>query len=214
MAAVSTNVVISEHDDLTSRLLDAAAEVFIKRGIDKAGVAAVARLAGVTTGAIYSRWPGKHEMMIDALDRVMSREFHDALLSHPDPGAPDVLASLGQDLVTSRNRSADCLLAEALTLARRDADFGLMLRRMFAEQEGRLAEIIDEGKANGLIDVSLETESIVALCHAISVGFVMFGAIDRPMPSADGWDRVIKRMVAAALPANQPSHNTQTTGAD
>ena len=205
---------MSEHDGLTDRLLDAAAHVFIEKGIDKAGVAAVARLAGVTTGAIYSRWSGKHEMMIAALDRVMSRELHEALLSHPDSSAPDVLSSLGQDLVTSRNRTADSLLAEALALARRDPDFGQMLGRMFSEQEGRLGQIIDNGKANGLIDVSLETESIVALCHAISLGFVMFGAIDRPMPEAQGWDRLIKRMVAAALPVNDKSQDTQSPGAD
>ena len=37
-------------------LIDAAAEVFAERGYDGAGVAEIARRAGVTTGAIYSRY--------------------------------------------------------------------------------------------------------------------------------------------------------------
>ena len=41
-------------DELTARLLQAAAEVFAENGYSKAGLALVARRAGVTTGAIYS----------------------------------------------------------------------------------------------------------------------------------------------------------------
>ena len=40
-------------------LIQAAAEVFAERGYAGAGVAEIARRAGVTTGAIYSRYSGK-----------------------------------------------------------------------------------------------------------------------------------------------------------
>ncbi len=201
-------------DDLTERLLDAAAEVFAERGIDKAGVVAVARRAGVTTGAIYSRWAGKHDMMIAALNRVMSKQLHQTLLAHPDPSAPNLLAALGEELVTGRDNAADSLLMEALALARRDVEFGDMLGHMLAEQETHLAMIIDEGKSLGTIDESLDTDSVAALCYSISLGFVMFGAIGRPLPTPYGWNRVVQRMITAALPSPDLSDDPKQPGAD
>lgn len=187
-------------DDLTGRLLAAAVAVFTERGFEKAGVAAVARRAGVTTGAIYSRWSGKQELMLDALDLVMSEQL-DALLSADSAlSATDILSSLGADLV-ARNSTADALVAEALVIARRDPDFRDMLSRRMAEHEKRLALVIDDGKLAGVIDPALDTGAIVTLCHAISIGFAMFGSVDRGLPAADEWSAVIERLITAASPS-------------
>ena len=61
-------------DGITDRLLTAAIEVFTERGIEKAGVALIARRAGLTTGAIYSRWEGKQDLLLDALDVVLMQQ--------------------------------------------------------------------------------------------------------------------------------------------
>ncbi|MEZ5243455.1 MAG: TetR/AcrR family transcriptional regulator [Acidimicrobiales bacterium] len=187
------------HDPLTDRLLASAVDVFTERGFEKAGVAAIARAAGVTTGAIYARWSGKHDLMLDALDVVMMDRL-EQLLSSDGADVTDILASLGSELVV-RSPSADALIAEAMVIARRDPEFHAMLTRRIAEQEARLASLIDSGKATGLLDPALPTDAIVALCHAISLGFAMFGSIDRDLPSAAGWNAVIERLLAAARPA-------------
>src|SRR4051794_26346167 len=57
----------SRPDDTTTRLLIAAAEVFAEKGYDGAGVAEIARRAGLTTGAIYSRYSGKAELLAEAI---------------------------------------------------------------------------------------------------------------------------------------------------
>ena len=188
----------TDAEKLTERLLAATVEVFTERGFDKAGVAAIARSAGVTTGAIYARWSGKHEMMLDALDVVMMDRL-EQLLSSDQADVTGILSSLGSELVV-RSPSADALIAEAMVIARREPEFHSMLTRRIAEQEARLAELIDNGKANGLLDPALPTDAIVALCHAISLGFAMFGSIDRALPSADGWNAVIERLITAARP--------------
>jgi AcrR family transcriptional regulator len=194
------------HDPLTDRLLAAAVDVFTERGFEKAGVAAIARAAGVTTGAIYARWSGKHDMMLDALDVVMMDRL-EQLLSSDSTDVTDILASLGSELVV-RSPAADALIAEAMVIARRDPEFHSMLTRRIAEQELRLAELIDNGKAVGMLDPALPTEAIVALCHAISLGFAMFGSIDRELPSADGWNAVIERLIAAARPPESPTQES------
>jgi AcrR family transcriptional regulator len=198
-----------EAEDLTHRLLRAAIDEFADKGLDKAGVAAIARRAGVTTGAIYSRWSGKQEMMLDAVDVMMSHHLARLITSQVDPSAPEILAALGADLVGPGDEAGEAILMEAFAAARRDRGFAEMLQRRLRDQEGHLALVIAEGKVAGVIDPALSTDAVVALCHAISLGFTMFRAVDRPLPDPADWNTLIQRLIAAALPVSESPHNTE-----
>jgi TetR/AcrR family transcriptional repressor of uid operon len=191
-------------NDITDRLLTAAIEVFTERGIEKAGVALIARRAGLTTGAIYSRWEGKQELLLDALDVVLMQQIAQLLAVGPDASAADVLGSLGADLM-HREFSGDALMLEALVMARRDPAFRTTLRDRMADEESHFAALIDNGKDAGIIDPALSTRAILTLCQAISLGFVVMGAIEKPTADADEWNAVIDRLVTAALPATDPA---------
>ena len=190
-------------DDITDRLLAAAIEVFTERGIEKAGVALIARRAGLTTGAIYSRWEGKQDLLLDALDVVLMQQIAQLLAVGPDASAADVLGSLGADLM-NREAAGDALMLEALVMARRDPAFRTTLRDRMADEESHLATLIDNGKDAGIIDPTLSARAILTLCQAISLGFVVMGAIEKPTADADEWSTVIDRLVTAALPATDP----------
>jgi TetR/AcrR family transcriptional repressor of uid operon len=191
-------------NDITDRLLTAAIEVFTERGIEKAGVALIARRAGLTTGAIYSRWEGKQELLLDALDVVLMQQIAQLLAVGPDASAADVLGSLGADLM-NREFAGDALMLEALVMARRDPAFRTTLRDRMADEESHFAALIDNGKDAGIIDPALSTRAILTLCQAISLGFVVMGAIEKPTADADEWNTVIDRLVTAALPATDPA---------
>jgi AcrR family transcriptional regulator len=191
-------------DDITDRLLTAAIEVFTERGIEKAGVALIARRAGLTTGAIYNRWEGKQELLLDALDVVLMQQIAQLLAAGPGASAADVLGSLGADLM-HREFSGDALMLEALVMARRDPVFRTTLHDRMADEESHLAALIDNGKDAGIIDPTLSTRAILTLCQAISLGFVVMGAIEKPTADADEWNTVIDRLVTAALPATDPA---------
>jgi AcrR family transcriptional regulator len=185
--------------DTTQHLLDAAIEVFTERGFDKAGVAEIARRAGFTTGAIYSRWAGKRELLVDAVDVVMSHHLLH-LLGGSALSAPDVLASLGADLVVNDHELSRALMLEAFVTARRDVEFGAMLDRRLADEEGRLRSIVMIGQDDGFIDRELSTDAIVALCQAIGLGFALRRAVNRPQPGADEWNTLMERLINAAAP--------------
>jgi TetR/AcrR family transcriptional repressor of nem operon len=55
------------HGDHTAAILAAAECLFRQRGFDGVGVAEVARAAGLTHGAVYSRFPGKAALAAAAL---------------------------------------------------------------------------------------------------------------------------------------------------
>ena len=87
-------------DELGDRLLSAAAEVFAERGYDGAGVAQIARRAGVTTGAIYSRFAGKADLLAAALDCHTADEFDELFADHRFEGRmEDILTVAGSQLV-------------------------------------------------------------------------------------------------------------------
>ena len=66
----------SDLGDLTRRLLHAAAEVFAEKGYEKAGVAEIARRAGVGAGTVYRHFPTKEALFTAVFeDRVATISF-------------------------------------------------------------------------------------------------------------------------------------------
>lgn len=187
-------------DELGSRLLDAAAEVFAERGYDKAGVAEIARRAGVTTGAIYARHRGKAELLVEAIDPHAGDQMEQLFADHRFQGRmSDILLAAGSNLVDNEDSDpqTSSLLLEAFVAARRHADVAAVMRARVAERQHRLTEIVELAKAQGGIDPDIDTDSLVLFCHAVGFGFLLMDALERPMPDADAWQDLIVRLVDA-----------------
>ena len=182
-----------------NRLTEAAAEVFAERGYDGAGVAEIARRAGVTTGAIYSRYRGKTELLFDALDSAVEEHLDSILTSSEYTSPVDLLSSLGSRLL-EKHGDEDALFLEAIVASRRDSELSEMLGRRLEDQGMRLAKIIEEAKSDGQFDDSIDTAAIVTFAQAISLGFTIFRTLDAPMPEPNEWQVVIDRVISSAVP--------------
>ncbi len=198
----------AEHvDPLGERLLAAAAEVFAERGYERAGVAEIARRAGVTTGAIYGRYRGKAELLVEAIDPHASDELEALFAAHNFEGRmADILRVAGAGLVDTAPDAAThtSLLLEVFLAARRHVEVGEVLRARVLERQARLTEIIERAKAEGDVDDDLDTTAVVAFCHALAFGFLLFDATNLPMPESEPWGRLIERLVAS-LSISEPS---------
>ncbi len=196
-------------DETSHRLVEAASAVFAERGYDGAKVAEIARRAGLTTGAIYSRFSGKAELLCAAIEASAPDEFDVLFAEHAFEGrAKDLLRTVGAHLVHRRAEPVQAMLLEAFVAARRDPEVARLLRAQFDERRRRLAELIDIGKANGFVDPRLDTWSIVHFSHAVGLGFLAYDAIGVDQPDPDAWDEIIARVVAALDPTDP------TTAAD
>ncbi len=184
--------------DIGDRLVAAAVEVFAECGYDRATVAAIARRAGVTTGAIYSRYRGKADLMADALGNHLAASFERALPEAP-AGGTELLSALGEHLLDPAD-SATWLLAEAVVATRRDPELADMIRRSFEEEEGRITKAVEQAKADGHIDRSLSTLAIAQFALAVGLGMGMGQLIGREQPNPDDWTDVITRVVGSASP--------------
>ncbi|MCX7620292.1 MAG: TetR/AcrR family transcriptional regulator, partial [Acidimicrobiales bacterium] len=194
---------VTRTDETARRLLAAAAEVFAERGYDGAGVAEIARRAGLTTGAIYSRFAGKAELLVEALRQCTPDEFDQLFAEHGFDGqAKAILRTVGSHLVTREADELQALLLEAFVAARRDPDVAALLREQFDERRARLAALLDAGKAAGVVDTGLDTYAVVHFAHAVGLGFLLYEALGMKHPDQRSWEEVVARVVAALDPVD------------
>lgn len=187
-------------DPLGSRLLAAATAEFAARGYAGARVAEIARRAGVTTGAIYSRYRGKAELLAEAIDHATTDEFEALFTDHRFEGRmEDILRIAGSHLVDRADTSGpgSGLLLESFTAARHEADVARLLRDRMEDRHERLARIVDAAKATGGIDADLDTTAMVTFCHAVGLGFLLLEVVDLPLPDTGSWEALIARLLAA-----------------
>jgi AcrR family transcriptional regulator len=133
--------------DLDERLLEAAQQVFLDRGYQRASLSEVARRAGVGTPALYRRWRTKTEMAIDVVERA----------SRPDP-IPDtgtIRADLAEfvklRLRTFSTRLFHHVLLPVVLEASGDPELSSEIRRRFVEyrqpwMQARIGKAIAAGE--------------------------------------------------------------------
>jgi AcrR family transcriptional regulator len=197
--------VISTTSDVGTRerLLVAAAEVFAEKGYERAGVQEIARRAGLTTGAIYSRFSGKAELLAEAIDSQTHVELDDLFAQHHFEGsAADILTTVGAHLVQrdEEGRGGRALLLEAFVASRRDPEVAAALHTHIDERAQRLAVLVEQGKAEGRIAADFDTSAVVRFCHAVGLGFLLLEAVDLDMPDAGPWEALIAQLVGALAP--------------
>lgn len=181
------------------RLLDAAVEVFGERGYEAARVHEVARRCGLTTGAVYSRWPTKLDLFLAVVEYVIPQRML-STVGNTDMPTEDKFATLGANLLsTSSHRLRDVML-EAFVTARRDESLAAMVSASLVAEADTLSEIIAEGKESDLIDPSLSTEAIVLFCQALNLGTHLTASVGmngRQAPDQDDWDELMLRVIGA-----------------
>ena len=187
-------------DDTSTRLLQAAAEVFAQKGYDNAGVAEIARRAGVTTGAIYSRYTGKAELLAATLTQCLPDEFDSLFADHAFDGqVADVLRTVGSHLVLRPASPRHGLLLEAFVAARRDPELAAAIRSALLERRAQLGEMLDAAKELGVVDRSLDTTSMVHFAQAVGFGFLGYEALGIPHPDAVSWEALISKVISAVV---------------
>jgi TetR/AcrR family transcriptional regulator, repressor for uid operon len=191
---------MGESTDATRQaLVAAAAEVFAEKGYEKAGVAEIARRAGLTTGAIYSNFSGKADLLLEAIDLRAEDEFERLFNEHRFQGrATDILQTVGAHLVEPGDADdRPHLLLEAVITARRDPDLAAALAARIEARAARMSALIEEAKLDGTIDEDLDTLALVRFCHAVSLGVLSLKALSLDLPEPEPWARLIEQLVGA-----------------
>lgn len=177
-------------------LLDAAAYVFEREGYDGATVSAIAAEAGLTSGALYTHYSGKAELLVDAL-RANGRRATSGLVpdEHPDP--VERLISLGEGLLDNGGQQT-ALLAETSLLARRDPAVAELLAGLISEREDAMVDLMQR---SGHEAGSPRAVAVARLSLMLSLGSTMLAHLDLAKVEADAWAGLIADVVDALVDA-------------
>jgi len=184
-------------DEIRAALVDAAAQVFAEEGYSGARVQSIAERAGLTTGAMYNRFTGKSELLLEALDLHTSALVNE--LATAELSATDLLETVGVALLDDQS-PASALLLEAFMAARREEDIADRLRPRLADERARLAKLVDADKDGGVIHRDLDTNAVVTLCQSVSLGMRMLSVIDAEMPEPQEWQQLISALLTSIAP--------------
>ncbi len=191
-------------DQTTERLLEAATAEFIAHGYDASRVSTIARRAGLTSGAVYARWPSKTDVMVAAVDRALQQitpqrrlEELDALDLEPS----EMMAVLAANLFGINERRE--VLVHVFGAARNSEELGKYLQEFLDEVSGQVYGMVEVAKDRGLCDPGLSTAAITLFSAAIGIGTVMLMSTKldkRFVPSEDEWNALIERIIHSVAP--------------
>jgi AcrR family transcriptional regulator len=181
MQAVVEKLTPERRRELTrNTLIDAAADVFSKRGFHAASLEEIAETAGFTRGAIYKNFEDKEELFYAVIERRIDaqlQQFSKAL--RDDTGAatdPAKLASIWQETLFDEEWGTLDLEFRLYAMRNEKA------RKTWVAHERQLHDLVarfieDQQKALGG-SMSIDADTIAGIVIPASQGFWQWAALD------------------------------------
>ena len=184
------------------RILDAAIEVFHKRGVSRPSLTEIAELAGVTRGAVYGHFQNKADLFIALTDRIQLPD--ESLCQAPLDGGCDPLGELRKrslflfrEVTTNEQyRRIFEIIFMRCELVTENGEIFQRCRDGHAEGEMRLRKLVEGAINAAQLPANLDVGLAVPILHGSIIGLVNDWLIN---PSAYDLVEVGTRQVDALL---------------
>lgn len=196
-------------DETREQLLAAAMEVVVARGYDGTRVAEIARVAGVTTGAIYNHFDSKADLLTSAIQDHGPGAFTELVDTTPGASVIDVFRELGAHLPERADQISPALM-EIIVATRRDEDVAKALTVSVSHSEQQRRDLISRGQGAGVVDGDLDAQALSRLTTMIAFGSMVASALGLEPIDADDWGAVLDRLLRAVQP--DPTDLTDPAG--
>jgi AcrR family transcriptional regulator len=166
------------------RLLDAAEQVFLRRGLQGSSVEEITAEAGFSRGAFYSNFKSKDELFVELLqDRVYRQYAEMAEQAQEQPGTPRDRLRWGAERLRDVQKREEGswlfrLWLECLTQAARDEDFRKLAATFWSGNRGLLAEQTKEVYKELGSKPPLPPEQIATAMIALDIGLAVQHLVD------------------------------------
>jgi TetR/AcrR family transcriptional repressor of uid operon len=182
------------------RLVAAAAEVFAERGYEGTRVQEIVRRAGLSTGAIYTNFRNKADLLLAAVGTAQVDSLFATIELAGD--AADGLRHAGHELPTAR-RDTRPLLFETMVAARRDPEVAALLRRRLMKFRSLMAHAVAAGQRDGSVAADVDVDAAAEFCQALGMGFLLMEAVGLPHSDETAWRQLIDRLVDSITPSHE-----------
>ncbi len=189
-----------EPETTRDRLISAAAQVFLDVGYDGARVVDIARKAGVTTGAIYSQFRNKADLLVKALGAHGVDAVSNALLTDTELPVESMLRALGEILVEGELHPTEVLLLDAALAARREPELREQLTGALRQRTDVLAAMIERAREERVVAGDVSSEAVVRLLLILGFGSIVTRSLGLEAPDRAAWTRLIGRMLSGVAP--------------
>jgi TetR/AcrR family transcriptional regulator, transcriptional repressor for nem operon len=187
--------------DARERLIESTRELLWERGYVGTSPKAIQERSGAGQGSMYHHFSGKHDLALAAIRRnvadLISRA--DADLAGPESVTERVTRYMRRERAALRGCPVGRLTMDPDVMA--DPELRRPVEDSFAVVRRRLAEVLDEGRANGELDPSVDpAATATALVAVLQGGYVLARAAD----SADTYTQAVEGILAllACSPRN------------
>ena len=162
--------------DNRTKLLELSATLFATQGYAQVSVRDLAARLAVTTGAIYSNFKSKGDLLAEVLEARVRAD-----MQPPQPSLPDIWlpAAVQERFLRSSDRvQMRALLLEAGAAARTDAALRESLRPGLAALLGQWIEGYRAGQLSDKVDPDIDMATLVTVLWAIELGIGVLEAQD------------------------------------
>ena len=193
-------------EETRQRLLVAAGQVFVARGYERSTIADIAKAAGLSSGAIYSQYRSKAELLAEAIRSRSTDAVSRMLNADPDLSIADILFTLGAALPRGEHRGGS-LLIEAVIAAQRDPEVAAALTADFTDEEERLAATMVAAQERGELSAAAQPEVIARFCLIVGLGSAVVRLLRLPPIEDEDWQRFMNGLVRGLRP-KQPANGS------
>jgi AcrR family transcriptional regulator len=162
------------------RLLDAAAVVFARKGIEAASLDEVAEAAGYTKGAIYSNFSSKTELIAALMDRRISQQAAAAEVNLDGVTLEEGLRSLDElaRLEGAAERDWAILATEFFLYSMRDARAQAVMAEQYERARTLTAGMLAAKYAEAGVEPPLPSRDLAIVIEAIGIGITLQSLLD------------------------------------
>lgn len=178
------------------RLLAAATEEIAEVGFERARLAEIADRAQMTPGSVYTWFANKEELFRAALEDAFDAQLLSnvrALEKLPADSAPwliKIASLIPRNSDDDDFTNAQKLLVETYYASWRDPLARDVLAPRVREHFALYVKIIEDAKAEGGIEASLDTQMLASLFLALAMGLALVGMAGIPQTDALNWLKI------------------------
>jgi AcrR family transcriptional regulator len=183
-------------------LLDAAARVFARKGLQGATVEEISEDAGFSRGAFYSHFTTKEEILLEVIQERATQQMTAIAEAFQQDGAlEERLLKIGQFVDTMAARDVEwCMLyMEFWSGAVRDR----RLRARFIEQygvwRGGIAALVESETRTMGVALGTPPEELASAIIALAEGYILQKLIDPPALPDDFFTRMLLQFVRGVM---------------
>lgn len=167
--------------DKREKLIESTRELLWERGYVGTSPKAIQERSGAGQGSMYHHFQGKSELALAAIVRSADdlRVRAEAEFSGPGSAVERITVYLRRERAVLKGCPVGRLAQDPDVMA--DADLRKPVEEFFGWLTGRLAELLDEGRAAGELDAKLDPlATATALVAALQGGYILARAAGSP----------------------------------